>query len=115
SSRTLLEGGFFDLRLRTADILNPDAIDRALEDTDGTADGFLTHGFHRLFGDIDGDGDVDNMDFFTFRGAFGKRLGDLGYLAFLDYDGDGVINGLDMAECAMRPRTRLGQCPAFHT
>jgi hypothetical protein len=53
----------------------------------------LTYSFFRFFGDIDGDRDVDNLDFFRFRNAFGKRAGDLGYLWYLDFDGDGDIDG----------------------
>jgi hypothetical protein len=47
---------------------------------------------HRLFGDNDGDGDVDATDFAAFRSAFGAATN----LAF-DSDGDGDVDASDFA------------------
>jgi hypothetical protein len=45
-----------------------------------------------LFGDSDGDGDVDANDFAAFRSAFG------GSSAIFDFDGDGVVGANDFAK-----------------
>ena len=52
-------------------------------------------GFFRLFGDGDGDRDVDGLDRDLFRSAFGTSAGDAGYLWYFDFDGDGDVDGLD--------------------
>ena len=57
--------------------------------------------FHRLFGDTDGDRDVDNGDFVRFRPALGAPAN---YRADLDWDGDGDIDNGDF----VRFRPRLG-------
>jgi hypothetical protein len=51
---------------------------------------------HRLFGDADGDGDVDATDFGAFRGAFGS-----GNPAF-DFDGDGDVDAADFGAFRQR-------------
>ena len=56
---------------------------------------------HRLFGDTDGDADVDNGDFVRFRPALGAPAN---YRADLDWDGDGDIDNGDF----VRFRPRLG-------
>jgi len=56
---------------------------------DGTPGGDYAFGFHRLFGDSDGDRDVDAADFGAFRQAFGTTA-----LAF-DSDGDGDVDAGD--------------------
>jgi hypothetical protein len=61
-------------------------------------------GLFRYYGDVNGDGVVNGLDFGFFRSAFGLAAGDPGYLAYLDFDGDGAINGLDFAQF----RTRFG-------
>jgi acetyl esterase/lipase len=67
-------------------------------DGDGSAGGDRLDGFRRLFGDADGDGDTDQTDFGVFLTSFGKRRGEAGYLWFFDYDADGAVDGLDMAQ-----------------
>jgi hypothetical protein len=51
--------------------------------------------FFRLFGDSDGSGVVDYLDYYRFRGAYGKHAGDAGYLWYFDYDGDGFVGSAD--------------------
>lgn len=51
--------------------------------------------FHRLFGDIDGDRDVDAKDLAYTRRSLGSRLGDANYFWWLDRDGDGDIDTFD--------------------
>ncbi|MEM9941584.1 MAG: dockerin type I domain-containing protein, partial [Planctomycetota bacterium] len=53
------------------------------------------HGFYTLFGDFDGDRDVDNRDRLFFRRAFRSSLGDSNYEVAFDYDGDGDIDSRD--------------------
>jgi len=51
----------------------------------------------RLFGDADGDGDVDGTDFAAFRDAFGSSSN----LAF-DSDGDGDVDAVDFGQFRQR-------------
>jgi len=51
------------------------------------------NGLFRIFGDNDGDGDVDAADFGAFRAAFGGT----GNLAF-DFDGDGDVDAADFGQ-----------------
>jgi uncharacterized delta-60 repeat protein len=67
-------------------------------DADGTAGGDRVLGFHRLFGDTDGDRDVDKVDQDVFRRTFHSQAGDAAYLWFLDFDGDGKVDSLDQRE-----------------
>ena len=57
------------------------------------ADHILT--FHRLFGDIDGNGTVNSADYFQFKKAFGSATGSALYDPNLDFDGNGIINSSD--------------------
>jgi alkaline phosphatase D len=67
-------------------------------DGDGSAGGDRVDGFFRLFGDTDGDRDVDHADLDVMLSSFHKNQGDAGFLWYLDYDGDGDVDGLDMAQ-----------------
>jgi hypothetical protein len=71
-------------------------------DGDGSAGGDRAVGFHRLFGDSDGDSDVDGVDRDLFRSAFGTAAPDAGYLSYFDFDGDGDVDGLDNGEFSRR-------------
>jgi hypothetical protein len=62
---------------------------------------------HRLFGDTDGDGDVDAVNNLRFRQAFGRFLGDPLYRAELDFDGDGDIDAVDNLQFRLRFGTTL--------
>src|SRR5262249_41029894 len=64
-------------------------------DGDGSAGGDRVDSFFRLFGDADGDGDVDRQDRELFRSAFRTRAGEAGYLWYFDFDGDGAVGGRD--------------------
>jgi hypothetical protein len=46
-------------------------------------------------GDLDGDGDIDKVDYQIFVSAFGKCEGQAGFNANADYDGDGCITFVD--------------------
>jgi pimeloyl-ACP methyl ester carboxylesterase len=67
-------------------------------DGDGSPGGDRVFGFLRVFGDADGDGHVDAQDRALFRSAFKTKAGDAGYVWYFDFDGDGVIDGLDNGE-----------------
>ena len=54
--------------------------------------------FHRLFGDANGNGSINNADFGAFRGAFGKASGNAGYSAAFDFDNSGSVNSLDYGQ-----------------
>jgi hypothetical protein len=64
-----------------------------------------TAGLHRLFGDSDGDRDVDAADEQRFNAAYGKKIGQAGYVAYFDYDRDGRIGTKDRTQF----RQRLGR------
>jgi len=67
-------------------------------DGDGTSGGDRLEAFFRLFGDSDGDGDVDQLDRDLFRSAFKTNAGDPNYLSYFDFNGDGNVDGLDNGE-----------------
>jgi hypothetical protein len=79
-------------------------------DGDGVAGGNYAFGtraadkFFRLYGDADGDRDVDALDFARFRTAIGKRTEDVGFLGYFDFDGDGDNDAMDFASF----RARMG-------
>jgi hypothetical protein len=58
--------------------------------------------FHRLYGDVTGDGTVNGADFNPFRLAFGAGAGSPNFRADFDVNGDGVINGADFNEFRLR-------------
>ncbi|MCA9138045.1 MAG: VCBS repeat-containing protein [Planctomycetales bacterium] len=60
-----------------------------------TADDSNNDDFFRLFGDTDGDGDVDGQDFGRFGLTFLKLQGDANHNPDLDSDGDGDVDGQD--------------------
>jgi hypothetical protein len=64
--------------------------------TGGLTTGNVTSQFHRLFGDSDGDRDVDVSDFAAFRAAFGSSN-----LTF-DYDGGGGVDANDFGQFRAR-------------
>jgi hypothetical protein len=70
-------------------------------DNNGSAGGDFSFGFHRLFGDADGNATVNSIDFAAFRMFFG-----IAGPAF-DYDGNGVVNSSDFAEFRKRFGTTL--------
>jgi hypothetical protein len=67
-------------------------------DGDGAAGGNRVDAFRRLFGDADGDGDVDRSDRKTFRAAFKTTAGGQAYLWYFDFDGDGHVDARDKVQ-----------------
>ena len=86
-----------------------DRLGQALDgDANGTAGGdYVDAAISRLFGDADGDGDVDNSDAFLFKTAYSKSSGQEGYQPFFDFNGDGTINTIDFAEMKQRYGNRI--------
>jgi len=67
-------------------------------DSDGSAGGDAVGSFFRLFGDANGDHEVDWQDRDLFRSVFKTIAGDTNYLWYFDFNGDGAVNGLDNGE-----------------
>jgi len=59
--------------------------------------GSPANGLFRVFGDADGDGDVDAADFNAFRGAFSS-----GASVTFDFDGDGDVDATDFGQFRQR-------------
>jgi Bacterial Ig-like domain len=87
-----LADGTYALTIRSDHIR--DEVGRGFDgDGDGNGGGDRVDSFFRLFGDSDGDRDVDWQDRDLFRSAFGKSATDAGYLWYFDFDVDGLDNG----------------------
>jgi hypothetical protein len=76
--------------------------DRLDGDGDGAAGGNHIDEFFRLYGDTNGDGDVDRADAQVFASALGKRSTSNGYLWYLDYHGNERIGVEDLAMFLVR-------------
>jgi hypothetical protein len=60
--------------------------------------------FHRLFGDSDGDGDVDSLDLLAVKNATSANSSSPAYRWYFDYEDDKDIDSVDYAQA----RARLG-------
>jgi hypothetical protein len=69
-----------------------------LQDAVGNLLGGSTFGFHRLFGDANGDRVTNGGDSFFFRQAMNTSTGNPNYLPYFDYLNDGTINAADQTE-----------------
>jgi uncharacterized repeat protein (TIGR03803 family) len=74
--------------------------------------GNQTFTFHRLFGDIDGNGIVNNYDYLQFRKAYGQIVGSPNYNAAFDFDSNGIINNADYLQFRMDYGVILNYTPA---
>jgi Dockerin type I domain len=102
-----LQDGNFSLIMDSSKI--HDATGGLLDgDGDGLSGGArAADAFFRLFGDSDGDRDVDNLDLFRFRQSFGLTSSDAGYKSYFDFDGDGDVDNLDLFRLRQRFGTTL--------
>jgi hypothetical protein len=66
-----------------------------------------TDQFFRLFGDSDGDRDVDSVDQAAFRQAMSGSSASAGLRAAFDYDGDGDVDSLDYSQFCQRLGRRI--------
>ena len=82
-------------------------------DSDGTGGGTLTFGdqesdgFFRLFGDSDGDRDVDNVDLARFLNTYRESSESSDYNESMDFDLDGDVDNVDLANYLQRYYTTL--------
>ena len=82
-------------------------------DSDGTEGGTLvfgdqeSDGFFRLFGDSDGDRDVDNVDLARFLNTYRESSDSSDYNESMDYDLDGDVDNVDLANYLQRYYTSL--------
>jgi hypothetical protein len=92
-----LSDGTYTLKVIAANVLGANG--NLNGGTDFTTPSVGPDRLFRLFGDSDGDGDVDAQDFGAFRGAFGASN------PTFDYDGDGDVDAADFGQF----RARFGQ------
>ena len=76
-------------------------------DRDGVGGDEYTFAFHRLFGDSDGDRDVDTRDLARQKRTRSSRAGDARYDASFDNDGDGDVDSRDTLAFRRNLRRRL--------
>ena len=76
-------------------------------DSDGSAGGNRSDAFFRLFGDSDGDRDVDLHDLGRFLGTIGHRAGESRYLWYFDVNSDDRIGVTDLVAFARRLGSHL--------
>ncbi|MCO8123765.1 dockerin type I domain-containing protein [Stieleria sp. TO1_6] len=63
--------------------------------------------FFRFFGDVDGDRDVDGLDYSQFAQTFLQSLGSADYNEEFDFDGDGDVDSLDFGQLSQHFRRKL--------
>jgi hypothetical protein len=80
-------------------------------DANGIAGGNYTfgdpHGLFRMFGDFNGDRQVDGFDFGAFSSTFNLTSASPNFLAMFDVNGDGQIDGFDFGQFSARFNTVL--------
>jgi hypothetical protein len=86
--------GVVIVRLRSRDLANPPhLLDREVTQ-------FTISGTTFLRGDIDLNGRVDGVDLLAFAPVFGAQRSDARFRTYADINGDGVVNGQDLAALA---------------
>lgn len=103
SSLATLGGSLSDGNYRL--VINADQVSASGNAQPMTSD--ATEEFFRLFGDTDGDRDVDTTDFGAFRQVFGTSTAGSALAASLDQDTDGDVDGIDLASLRRRVFSRL--------
>ncbi len=97
-----------DYRLRILDTHIRDAAGNALDgDGNGSAGAVRIDEFFRLFGDMDGDRDVDALDARGLRTTYRKIEGQSGFDNLFDFDGDGDVDAIDQRNFTLRYRVVL--------
>ena len=94
-----------------ATLLSMTVYDTAGNPLDGNGDGVggdeYSFNFHRLFGDSDGDRDVDSRDAIRQRRSRGRSPGHPFYNPAFDYNGDGAVSPTDTVQFRRRLGRRL--------
>jgi hypothetical protein len=67
----------------------------------------LTGSFFRLYGDVNGDGQVDSTDLAAFQAAYRSRQGMANYRWYLDYNADGWVDATDYYQFLRRSGTSI--------
>jgi len=91
-----LADGRYTLTVLAAQVTNLDGNGDGTAGDDYVLIGTPANKLFRLFGDADGDGDVDAQDFGAFRAAFG------GFNAVFDADADGDVDAADFGQFRAR-------------
>jgi hypothetical protein len=105
ASRSLLDGNY---RLQILASHVRDAAGNSLDgNSDTVAGDAYVDEFFRLFGDVDGDRDVDANDHRAFQSTYRKRQGQAGFMAAFDADGDGDVDASDLFAFRQRFGLRL--------
>lgn len=89
-----LANGSYELSIDATQIIAKDGQTMAADYTYGAG---AADNFFRSYGDVNGNGIVDLLDFAQFRSTFGKTFADAGYVDGLDSDGDLQVGLLDFA------------------
>ncbi|HEY1377481.1 MAG TPA: right-handed parallel beta-helix repeat-containing protein [Gemmataceae bacterium] len=93
--------GLYTLTVFGAAVTGADGV--ALDgDGDGLAGGDKVFATHRLFGDVDGDGDVDLLDLNSLVPALFGTVGQPAYNPAFDFEGDGDVDLLDLNQFVQR-------------
>jgi hypothetical protein len=101
-----LADGNYALTIR-GDLVH-DAYGRSLDgDGDGAVGGDRSDQLFRLYGDSDGDRDVDLLDLGRFLSTFGRKPGDARYLDYFDVNGDDRVGVVDLFAIACRLGSEL--------
>ncbi|MEO1617469.1 MAG: ELWxxDGT repeat protein [Planctomycetota bacterium] len=103
--RNSLADGNYQLTVLSSQVSSPVSGEAMASDFEFGSD--RADEFFRLFGDTDGDRDVDRDDFQAFTLAYRSSQSDPNYLAELDRLGDGTIDGRDLAEFRRRFGRRI--------
>jgi len=106
SAKSLLDGKY-QLVLNSSQITSASNGQQLDGDGNGTGGDSSTTSFNRLYGDINGDGFTDTVDFVAFRGANGTATGNPLFNQGFDVNGDGFIDLVDFVQF----RNRLGVSP----
>jgi hypothetical protein len=101
-----LADGNYTLTIRSDRVR--DLVGREVDgDGDGNGGGDRSDGFFRLFGDSDGDRDVDLRDLGRFLASLGRREGGPGYHWYFDVNGDDRVGVTDLVAFARRLGSHL--------
>ena len=97
---SLADGNY---RLTVLDTHVRDAAGNSLDGNhNGSSGGTMFDDFYRLYGDTDGDRDVDGQDYGRFGSTFLKDASDPQFNSSLDFDNDGDVDGQDFGQFGLR-------------